>query len=84
VIGNLGGAVSGLEQLFAQLAGFYTRQAGDPTLYNAERDRRAGDVAVELADVLAEAVPASGALREVPQRGHNLASRLGNTPTPGR
>ena len=78
VLGDLGAAVHGLDQLFAQLAAATARQASDLTLYDDRRDHPGADTARALAAELGELRRAAGGLAWSIDQARELSVHLGN------
>jgi hypothetical protein len=78
VLGDLGAAVYGLDQLLTQLAAASTHQASDPTLYDDRRDRPGEDTARALAAELGELRRTAGGLARSIDQARELSVHLGN------
>ena len=78
VLGDLGAAVYGLDQLLTQLAAASTHQASDPTLYDDRRDRPGADTARALAAELGELRRTAGGLARSIDQARELSVHLGN------
>jgi hypothetical protein len=78
VLGGIGAAAHGLDQLLVQLADAMTRQASDPTLYDDRRDRPGAPTARAVAAQLAELRPAAGDLARRIDQARELSVHLGN------
>ncbi len=78
VLGGLGAAAGGLDQLFKQLAGGMDRQATDPTLYDDRRDRPGADTAHALAALLSELRGTAGGLAWSLDQARELSAHLGH------
>lgn len=76
VLGGIGGALHGLDQLLQQLGSALRRH--DPTLYDDRHDRPGGSTAEEAADKLIELRLALAAAARTMDATRGLTSHLGN------
>jgi len=82
VLGGIGAAAHGLDQLLVQLTDAMTRQVSDPSLYHDRRDRPGAPTARALAAQLAELRPIAGELARRIDHARELSGHLGNDPDP--
>lgn len=78
VLGGVGAAAYGLDQLFDQLSGGLERQASNPTLYDDRRDRPGADTANHAASALGKARAAAAALADAIEEARSFTHHLGN------
>lgn len=78
VLGALGGAAYGLDQLVDQLQSTMRHHAEDPSLYDDRRDRPAADTAAAVIDGLAHVRAAAAQLAAAIETTREHTSHLGN------